>query len=87
MMREQMQIRLEALRKEIEIGQAKLEKVESERTYLRETMLRISGAIKVLEELLAGEEFTAESDASGNKKPPTGGQAYETDTGLLKRKS
>jgi hypothetical protein len=51
-MREQLQTRLEALRKEFETGQAELEKVERQRTYLRETMLRISGAAKVLEELL-----------------------------------
>ena len=51
-MREQMQTRLEALRKEFETGQAELEKVERHRTYLREMMLRISGAIQVLEELL-----------------------------------
>jgi hypothetical protein len=86
-MREQMQTRLEALRKEIEIGQAELEKVESQRTYLRETMLRISGAITVLEELLADqEELTAGGEASGDKKPPAGGQANETDAGLLERK-
>ena len=55
-MRGQLQIRLEALRKEFETGQAELEKVERQRTYLRETMLRISGAIQVLEELIAEEE-------------------------------
>jgi hypothetical protein len=50
---EQIQTRLETLRKEFETGQAELEKVEQQREYLRETMLRISGAIQVLEELLA----------------------------------
>lgn len=52
-MREQMQARLEMLRKELEKGQVELQKVESQRTYLREGVLRISGAIQVLEELLA----------------------------------
>jgi hypothetical protein len=85
-MREQIQTRLEALRKEIEIGQAELEKIENQRTYLRETMLRISGAIKVLEELLAEEPPSVASETNGNKKPPTGG-ANETDPGLLERKS
>jgi prefoldin subunit 5 len=51
-MREQMQARLEALRKELETGQAEFETIERRQTYLRETMLRISGAIQVLEELL-----------------------------------
>ena len=52
-MREHMQARLEFLRKELEKGQIELQKVESQRTYLHETLLRISGAIHVLEELLA----------------------------------
>jgi predicted nuclease with TOPRIM domain len=51
--REQMQARLEELKKELETGQAELQKVEMQRTYLRETVLRIDGAVQVLEELLA----------------------------------
>jgi predicted nuclease with TOPRIM domain len=51
-MREQMQARLEELRKELEAGQAELQKVEMQRTYLHETVLRIGGAVQVLEELL-----------------------------------
>ncbi len=51
-MREHMQARLELLRQELEKGQVELQKVESQRTYLQETLLRISGAIQVLEELL-----------------------------------
>jgi hypothetical protein len=51
-MREQMQARLEELKKELEAGQAELQKVEMQRTYLRETVLRIGGAVQVLEELL-----------------------------------
>jgi predicted nuclease with TOPRIM domain len=51
-MREQIQVRLEELKKELEAGQAELQKVEMQRTYLHETVLRISGAVQVLEELL-----------------------------------
>jgi predicted nuclease with TOPRIM domain len=51
-MREQIQARLEELKKELETGQAELQKVEMQRTYLRETVLRIDGAVQVLEELL-----------------------------------
>jgi predicted nuclease with TOPRIM domain len=51
-MREQIQARLEELNKELEAGQAELQKVEMQRTYLRETVLRIGGAVQVLEELL-----------------------------------
>jgi hypothetical protein len=52
-MREQMQTRLEALKKELERGGGVLERVELQRTYLQQTTLRIVGAIQVLEELLA----------------------------------
>ena len=52
-MREQIQARLEELKKELEAGQAELQKVEMQRTYLHETVLRIDGAKQVLEELLA----------------------------------
>jgi len=51
-MRVQMQARLEELKKELESGQAELQKVEMQRTYLREAVLRIGGAVQVLEELL-----------------------------------
>jgi len=51
-MREQIQARLEDLKKELETGQAELQKVEMQRTYLHETVLRIGGAVQVLEELL-----------------------------------
>jgi hypothetical protein len=50
--RDQLELRLEALKRELEAGQVELEKVEKQRTYLRETMLRISGAVQVLQELL-----------------------------------
>jgi hypothetical protein len=63
-MREQMQTRLEVLRKELEAGHAELEKVERQRIYLRETMLRISGAIHVLEELLAEGQTAGQNGAS-----------------------
>ena len=48
-----MQLRLEQLKNDLELGQAELQKLEMQRTYLHETVLRISGAIQVLEELLA----------------------------------
>jgi len=62
-MRQQLQARLESLKQEFETGQAELRKVEAQRTYLHETMLRISGAIQALEELLA-EEQPAEHDGA-----------------------
>jgi hypothetical protein len=72
-MREHMQARLELLRQELEKGQVELQKVESQRKYLQETLLRISGAIQVLEELLA-EGQPAEQNGkvatSAGKAPP-----------------
>ena len=58
-----MQTRLEVLRKEFETGQAELERLERQSTYLRETMLRIGGAIQVLEELLAEGQPTERNGA------------------------
>jgi predicted nuclease with TOPRIM domain len=52
-MREQIQIRLEELKKEFEIGQSRLQETDRQQALLRETLLRISGAIQVLEETLA----------------------------------
>ena len=52
-MREQLEKRLEELRAEFESGQKMLNEVETKRENLRQTLLRISGAIQVIEEMLA----------------------------------
>lgn len=52
-MQEQIQLRLAELKKEFEIGQTRLQETERQQAMLRETLLRISGAIQVLEEMLA----------------------------------
>jgi hypothetical protein len=77
-MREQIQARLDELKAEFETGQAELQKLERQRTYLHETVLQIGGAIHVLEELLrerhpdnkyreagAGEAEAAATQANG----------------------
>jgi hypothetical protein len=64
LMREQIQSRLQGLRKEFETGQAELEKAEKQLAYLRETLLRISGAVQVLEELLAEEHSVEQSNGT-----------------------
>jgi hypothetical protein len=51
-MKEQLQKRLEELKREFEVGQNKLRELESEEVNLRQTLLRISGAIQVLDEEL-----------------------------------
>ena len=52
-MREQLQKRLEELKAEFEAGQQMLNELETKRESLRQTLLRISGAIQILEEELA----------------------------------
>jgi hypothetical protein len=52
-MREQLQARLETLRHHFAMGQVALDKVERQRTNLREMLVRIQETIQVLEALLA----------------------------------
>jgi hypothetical protein len=47
--------RLEELRREFQTGRELLERLDRERTQAHETLLRISGAIQVLEELTTSE--------------------------------
>jgi hypothetical protein len=54
LMRDDAEKRLLALRADYEDGHARLLQLEQQASALRETLLRISGAIRVLEELLAG---------------------------------
>jgi predicted nuclease with TOPRIM domain len=67
MQNDQVLNRLAVLRQELEAGQARLRELESEHARVREMMLRISGAIHVLE------EFAGESDpAAAGAKSPSG---------------
>lgn len=52
-MRTQLEQRLQALKSEFDAGQKMLAELEARQVNLRETLLRISGAIQVLEEELA----------------------------------
>jgi hypothetical protein len=51
-MREQVQARLQALKAEWATGQTKLRELELQQLRLREVLLRVRGAIQVLEEVL-----------------------------------
>jgi hypothetical protein len=64
-MDERARARLELLRKEFELGQTQLAEVDAQRTKLTEALLRISGAIQVLEELVG--------DRPGSASPPANG--------------
>ena len=62
-MQEQLQSRLEELKKEFETGQARLREIEMQQSLLRERLLRISGAIQVLEELLTETKQADQNEA------------------------
>lgn len=70
-MREQLQQRLEALKKEFNIGRARAAELEQQQTMLQQTLLRISGAIQVLEEELkaAPSQEGAPVDAAAHAEP------------------
>ena len=52
-MQENLQQRLQSLQSEYEAGQKMLAELEAKQTNLRDTLLRISGAIQILEEVLS----------------------------------
>ena len=61
MMKAQLEKRLTDLKSEFEAGQQMLADLEKKRTELQNTLLRISGAMQVLEEELAKEEQVTEA--------------------------
>lgn len=60
-MKEQIEARIEQLKKEFEEGKKMIEELDVKRTNLGQTMLRISGAIQALEELMPKEDETLNS--------------------------
>ena len=70
-MREQLQVRLEELKKEYETGQARLRELEAETAYVRETMLRISGAIQVIQEVLDQPDEQESVESFSTQSEPT----------------
>ncbi|MCH8303728.1 MAG: hypothetical protein IIB94_01210 [Candidatus Marinimicrobia bacterium] len=65
-MKKQLEKRLNELKAEFESGQKMLAEYESKAANLRETMIRISGAIQVLEEELGG---NGQAEPLKGKKP------------------
>ena len=51
-LREQLEARLLELQSELAVGERRLRTLEMDQAQLRDTLLRISGAIQVLQELL-----------------------------------
>jgi uncharacterized coiled-coil protein SlyX len=64
-MQEQLQQRLASLREEFAAGQKVLAELENRQAELRQTLLRISGAIQVLEEVLQPEAGGAAAPGEG----------------------
>jgi predicted nuclease with TOPRIM domain len=63
-MREQMAARLAELRGDYQLGQARLAELDREQAALRETLLRINGAMQVLEELLGQVDANGQAEAT-----------------------
>lgn len=63
-MRDQLERRLAELKSEFETGQARLRDLSQQQAHVQETLLRISGAIQVLEELIGEQQSGANSHAS-----------------------
>jgi len=63
-MREQLQQRLAELKKDFTEGQSRLQEMEAQQALMRDTLLRISGAIQVIEEMLRDEQTEQADSAS-----------------------
>ncbi|MEG3936017.1 MULTISPECIES: hypothetical protein [unclassified Microcoleus] len=78
-MKQILEQRLQSLKAEFEAGQKLLTEYETKQRNLRETILRISGAIQVLEEVLA----EADSEANGEVSQPSDSPAELAPYGAL----
>jgi len=73
-MKDKIEARLAELRAEFEAGETMLADLEEKRDRLRESMLRIAGAIQVLEEMTAEEskeERSSPSALPASAEPPS----------------
>ena len=68
-MREELEKRLEELRAELEVGQKVAAELEVRQANLRATMLRIGGAVQVLEEVLGLGAGAAGAEAADEAAP------------------
>jgi predicted nuclease with TOPRIM domain len=66
-MRERVQARLGELQREYEQGKARLRELERQQRHLEDQLLRVSGAVQVLEEVLA---HSGETDGNGQGAEP-----------------
>jgi predicted nuclease with TOPRIM domain len=73
-MREQLQQRLAELQAEYETGQKMLADLDQQRANLERTLLRISGAMQVLEEMLNQPVAAGDGLAAGTPWPEAAGR-------------
>jgi predicted nuclease with TOPRIM domain len=78
-MKEQMQQRLTELKAEYEAGQKMLADLEAKQINLQQTLLRISGAIQVVEELLNDAPQATVGDLAPNVEPVIAGNGRHAD--------
>lgn len=69
-MKYRLERRLQALKAEFESGQKIMTDLETKQANLRDTLLRIAGAIQVLEELLQSQDDTVAATVSDVAIPP-----------------
>lgn len=67
-MKKQLQSRLESLKAELESGQQVLAELEAKQASVRDTLLRISGAIQVIEEELQKAEESEDAQVFGSNE-------------------
>lgn len=61
-MKAQIEARIEELKMELDSGKKVMKELEEKRTNILYTLLRINGAIQVLEELARGEESSGSNE-------------------------
>lgn len=83
-MQRQLEQRVTELEAEYRAGQEMLADLEAKHADLQQTLLRISGAIQVLKELLAADSGPAESAGPGDSaEPPPPGTPAPPPNGVL----
>jgi chromosome segregation ATPase len=76
-MKQQLEQRLKELKAEFESGQKMLAEMEAKQANLRNTLLRISGAIQVIEEELAKE---SQPTSNGDEQLAVSGQGGDLES-------
>ena len=73
-MRDKMQARLADLKREFATRQNQLQELERQQANLREVLLQVSGAIQILEELLAADQPNEQNGAHYDELQPISSQ-------------